>query len=212
MTLAVCVIDTRNHTQAACTLQHTLNVLSRCHAAHKAYWISDLPAPRSFSVHTEQIQISPIHRFPMDYNRVCLHLVPELIQEHHVLMIQCDGYAVHDASWTCEFLNYDYVGACWPSHWHTPHAVGNGGFSLRSRKLLQALKQLQVTASDRHEDYQICLDMRSQLEHLGCAWAPPQLADQFSIENNTQSEWYGKSFGFHGKFLMSLYGAPTCLG
>lgn len=207
MTLAVCIIDTIHHVQAARTMQHTLQVLDTCHAAHKAYWISDQPCPITFTVPTEQIQISPIQHFPIDYNRVCLNLLPDLIQEHHVLMIQCDGHAVNAHAWTPEFLHYDYVGACWPSHWHMPHSVGNGGFSLRSRKLLRAIKQLGMTASDRHEDYLICLDMRHELERMGCVWAPAQLADRFSIENHTQSEWLGKSFGFHGKFLIPTYGA-----
>ncbi len=206
MTLAVCIIDTRNHVQAARTLQHTLQVLDACHAAHKAYWISDQPCALALPVPLTQIQISPIQNFPIDYNRVCLNLLPDLIQEDHVLLIQCDGYAANASAWTPEFLQYDYVGACWPPHWYTPHAVGNGGFSLRSRKLLTAIKQLNIVASDRHEDYHICLDMRDALEQMGCVWAPAPLADQFSIENNTQSEWLGKSFGFHGKFLTSLYG------
>jgi hypothetical protein len=207
MTLAVCIIDTRHHEQAARTMQHTLKVLDMCHAAHKAYWISDQLCPVSFHVPLAQIQIPPIQHFPIDYNRVCLHLLPEVIQDDHVLLIQCDGYAVNAAAWTNEFLDYDYVGACWPAHWHTPHAVGNGGFSLRSRKLLNMIKHMGIQASDRHEDYHICLDHRHALEQSGCVWAPAALADQFSIENNTQSEWLGKSFGFHGKFLIPTYGA-----
>jgi len=207
MTLAVCIIDTRHHAQAARTLQHTLKVLDMCHAADKAYWISDRPVELSFNVSIEQIHISPIQNFPIDYNRVCINLLPDIIQEDHVIIIQCDGHAVNAHAWSPEFLTYDYVGACWPPHWHMPHAVGNGGFSLRSRKLLRAIKQLCISASDRHEDYLICLDERHALEQLGCVWAPAHIADQYSIENNTQSEWLGKSFGFHGKFLIPTYGA-----
>ena len=211
MTLAVCIMDTINHAQAAVTLAHTLRVLSECHPAHKAYWVSDQPSPQRFQVPTHETLISPIQQFPADYNMLCLKLLPELIQEDHCLIIQCDGYAVHAAAWTPEFLKYDYVGACWPSHWHMPHAVGNGGFSLRSRKLLQAIRHMQVPVTDRHEDYLLCLDLRPSLEHYyGCTWAPAELADQFSIENNVQSEWLGKSFGFHGKFLIPTYGTPTC--
>jgi hypothetical protein len=88
--------------------------------------------------------------------------------------------------------------------------VGNGGFSLRSRKLLSALRSLNVQATDHHEDYMICLNLREHLEaEYACVWAPDHVADQFSIENNMNSEWLGKSFGFHGKHLTSLYmGTP----
>lgn len=207
MSLAVCIIDTRHHAQAANTLLHTLHVLDHCHAAQKAYWISDQPLPVQLGIPTHEVLIPTIQRFPIDYNQLCIHLLPNLVQEDHCLIIQCDGYAVNASAWTNEFLDYDYVGACWPAHWCTPHAVGNGGFSLRSRKLLTMIKQLGIQATDRHEDYLICLDHRAALEQSGCVWAPVQLADQFSIENNTQSEWLGKSFGFHGKFLIPTYGA-----
>ena len=37
------------------------------------------------------------------------------------------------------FLNCDYVGAFWPHH--QEFCVGNGGFSLRSRKLICSLPE-----------------------------------------------------------------------
>jgi hypothetical protein len=210
MTLAVCIIDTRNHAQAAEAMQHTLNVLSACSPAHKVYWISDVPSPMQFSVPQDEILISPIQQFPLDYNRVCLQLLPQLIQEDHCLIIQTDGFAVNSQSWTPEFLMCDYVGACWPMSWNLSHTVGNGGFSLRSRKLLTALRSMNVQPTHHHEDYMICLDLRAHLEKLyACVWASDLLADQFSIENNIQSAWVGRSFGFHGKHLKSLYmGTP----
>lgn len=210
MTLAVCIMDTRDHAQAAHVMQHTIHVLSECHAAHKAYWISDVSSPVKFTVPQDEIQISPIQQFPLDYNRICLQLLPQLIQEDHCLIIQTDGHAVNASAWTSDFLNYDYIGACWPHTWNLPHAVGNGGFSLRSRKLLQALAHMNVPVTDHHEDYQICLNLRPHLMNsYACVWAPDALADQFSIENNMHSPWLGKSLGFHGKHLKSLYmGTP----
>ena len=206
MTLAVCIVDTRDHDLAAQITQRTLDVLQQCHPAQKVYWISDKPAPINFSVPCDVTQISPIQHFPLDYNRVCLHMIPALIQDDHCLIIQTDGYAVNHHAWTPQFLTYDYVGACWPMHWNLPHQVGNGGFSLRSRKLLQALKHMRVQATHHHEDFLISLDLRDQLcNQYGCVWAPELLADQFSIENHMQSVWLGKSFGFHGKHLKPIY-------
>ena len=210
MTLAVCICDTRDHGLAAQVTQQTLNTLDACYTAHKVYWISDKPAPRSFSVPHDEILISPIQQFPIDYNRICLQLLPQLITEDHCLIIQTDGFAVNAQAWSDKFLQYDYIGACWPQTWGLPHQVGNGGFSLRSRRLLHALKQMKLKPSDRHEDYLISLDLRTHLEHAyGCVWAPVNVADQFSIENHMQSEWLGKSLGFHGKHLKSLYVGNT---
>jgi hypothetical protein len=69
---------------------------------------------------------------------------------------------------------------------------------------------MNVQPTHHHEDYMICLDLRAHLEQLyACVWASDLLADQFSIENNIQSAWVGRSFGFHGKHLKSLYmGTP----
>lgn len=206
MSLCVCIIDTQSHSLAQKVVTNTLQVLSQCCPAQKVYWISDVNCEHGFMVPHEHIQISPIEQFPLDYNRVCLKFLPDLIQEDHCLIVQTDGFAVNAQSWNPEFLSFDYIGACWPESWNLPHRVGNGGFSLRSRKLLQSIKKLNVPVSDHHEDYQICLDLRSCLMHThGCVWAPESLAHQFSIENQTNSEWLGKSFGFHGKHLINLY-------
>ena len=45
------------------------------------------------------------------------------------------------AAWRPEFLDYDYIGAVWP-HVLDKYNVGNGGFSLRSKALLEACRAL----------------------------------------------------------------------
>ena len=55
-----------------------------------------------------------------------------------MLLIQWDGYVVNPEAWDPAFLGCDYLGAKW--YWHDDGMrVGNGGFSLRSRRLLDAL-------------------------------------------------------------------------
>jgi hypothetical protein len=89
-------------------------------------------------------------------------------------------------------MDYDYIGPVWPHHPQTP--VGNGGFSLRSVKLLQAIKHPGFIK--RHpEDYCICADNKDFLEkECDIQFAPPEVAEQFAIE---RSEWHD-AFGFHG--------------
>ena len=59
----------------------------------------------------------------------------------HVLLMQWDGFVFNPEAWRDEFLACDYLGAKW--FWGEPtRRVGNGGFSLRSRKLLAFLESL----------------------------------------------------------------------
>ena len=112
----------------------------------------------------------------------------------HVLIIQWDSFILHPELWTHDFLQYDYIGAVWPHHPDTP--VGNGGFSLRSVKLLEALESPAI--SRRHpEDFCICVDNKAHLENeFGIQFAPTNIAEQFSVE---RSDWH-PAFGFHGFF------------
>ena len=110
----------------------------------------------------------------------------------HVLVVQWDGYIVHPEVWTDDFLGYDYIGAPWSDR---AHAVGNGGFSLRSRKLVDALADPQINQL-HPEDYAICDFYHDLLvtQH-GIRFAPVSLASQFSCE---MIEPTGNTFGFHG--------------
>ena len=82
------------------------------------------------------------------------------------------------------------------------HAVGNGGFSLRSRTLLEALQDPQIVAS-HPEDTAICRTHREYLEREhGIAFAPATVADQFSFEH---VEPRGPSFGFHGQINITRF-------
>jgi Protein of unknown function (DUF5672) len=122
----------------------------------------------------------------------------------HVLVMQWDGYVLDAAQWDPRFLDHDYIGA--PLRGQPPErAVGNGGFSLRSRRLLQALQD--PSFAERHpEDLCICHDHRARLEHEhGIRFAPLDLASRFSYERVLPS---GATFGFHGVFNMHRVLAP----
>lgn len=116
----------------------------------------------------------------------------EHVDTSHVIFQQWDAM-VHDGSkWRDYFLNYDYIGAVWP--WRPPgDNVGNGGFSLRSRRLLEALQapHLQMNPFGPHgvqEDNYICLEWRKELEAQGIEYAAPNVANQFSIELAPEGE------------------------
>jgi len=138
------------------------------------------------------LRIEPLRSIDA-YSRFMIERLPALVRTAHVLIVQWDGFVIHPDRWRDDFLQYDYIGAPW--HYHEgPHRVGNGGFSLRSRRLLQALPPL-PDHFDEPEDRFICQTWRPQAEALGLKFAPPGLAAEFSIDFGDLD---GRPFGFHG--------------
>jgi hypothetical protein len=139
------------------------------------------------------VQAPPI-KTTKDYSDLLLTGLRQYILGKHVLIMQWDSFILHPELWTDDFLQYDYIGAVWPHHPDTP--VGNGGFSLRSVKLLEALESPAITK--RHpEDFCICVDNKATLENeFGIRFAPKNVAEQFAVE---RSDWH-PAFGFHGFF------------
>jgi hypothetical protein len=138
-----------------------------------------------------------------------LFVIKELsnyIDTDFVLLIQYDGFIVNPSAWMNEFQQYDYIGAKW---WGCTDGfcVGNGGFSLRSKHLLQVLSNEDISAHiealKKGEDYFICRVYRPFLEgSFDIKFATEAVADKFSYEC---SEVVGSPFGFHGLFNMWRY-------
>jgi len=161
--------------------------------------------PSSLGLDTaSQIRVIPIAKIESSeaYSRFMLESLADHITTSHCLIVQWDGHVIDAQRWQSEFLDYDYIGASWPQ-FDDGHDVGNGGFSLRSRRLLEAC---QTTGFQRHhpEDVAICRTNREVLEARGMQFAPVAVADQFSAERSGDA---GVSFGYHGVFLM-----PRVLG
>lgn len=125
--------------------------------------------------------------------------VPHHITTDHALCIQWDSWIIDPSAWQAAFLNYDYIGAPW---WHKDGLnVGNGGFSLRSKKLLDYVAKhhyLYPPPIARNEDDLLCRAYRGSLEHRGFTWAPEELAFQFAFERTRMKDV--KTFGYHGIF------------
>jgi hypothetical protein len=135
------------------------------------------------------------------YSRFVLKDLFHHIETDFVQVIQWDGYVTNAEGWSDEFLAFDYIGARW---WFAEEGrnVGNGGFSLRSRKLLRALQDSDIEARDP-EDKAICLENRDLLESRhGIRIAPGSIADRYSFEGDRRS---GKEFGFHRVFNLPYF-------
>ena len=123
------------------------------------------------------------------YSSFILNKLDDFIKTQFALIIQWDGFVWNPNAWTDKFLEYDYIGAPWVQH---NNLVGNGGFSLRSKKLLSLTKTLNY--SHEREDVSICQEHRDELFKRGIKFAPYEIAYRFSVEN----EPYTNQFGWHG--------------
>lgn len=132
-----------------------------------------------------------------DYSDFILHRLGDYVETSHALIVQWDGFVLNAERWDPRFLDCDYVGAPWPQ-FGDGHDVGNGGFSLRSRRLMDACQHPQFV-SGHPEDVAICRTNRNLLERQGIRFADRALAELFSFERGNPGE---PTFGFHGIFNM----------
>lgn len=149
-----------------------------------------------------------------DYMIFCRKEVWKHFNTSHMLMIQYDGFILNADAWTDEFLEYDYIGAPWDDS-----VVGNGGFTLRSKKLCELLSKIEdngeVTWIDERgrprtfgsaatcpDDAYLSRVHRKHLEDQGIKFAPLELAKKFSIERNRLQPKYTGQFGAHSKAII----------
>jgi len=132
------------------------------------------------------------------YSSFVLRNLVEFVRTSHVLIIQWDGFVLDPQRWTRDFLRVDYIGAQW-GWFNDGMTVGNGGFSLRSRKLLETTSRVFENKNIAvNEDLLICRENRRALEQkFNIVFALPEMADRFSYERIPPSS---PTFGFHGIF------------
>jgi Protein of unknown function (DUF5672) len=123
--------------------------------------------------------------------------VPRHIETSHVLIVQWDSGIIDPSLWSDAFLQYDYIGAPWG--WHgDAHEVGNGGFSLRSTRLMRFVdERRELFPFGNPEDDVLCRRYRPTLEKNGFCFAPQDVALRFSFE---RTGYMGRHFGYHGVF------------
>ena len=182
-TTLVCV-DCRNHELALCALRRSM---AQCRF-DRALLLSDrkIDAPG-----IDVVVIPPIASIA-DYSHFMVKSLADHVHTGFALVVQYDGYVLNGRRWEAAFQDYDYVGA----PWGRPSRVGNGGFSLRSRKLLRALRDPRIERDLVPEDIAICETYRGllQAEH-GIRFAPPEVAARFAFETLAPP---GPTLGFHG--------------
>ena len=173
--------------------------------------LSSMPPNKKYS-NIEYIPI-PVMNNIADYNRMIIENLHKYFQTSHCLLVQPDSFVVDSDLWKNEFLQFDYIGAPWSEKLQVnpslilnmkKNRVGNGGFSLRSRKLVESTAKINFESLNfpfKNEDIIICHYLYEQMIDNGIRFATPEIAAKFSMEN--ENHLYGqdvnKVFGFHGK-------------
>jgi hypothetical protein len=139
------------------------------------------------------------------------------ITDDFSINVQHDSTVIDPTMWSKDFLKYDYVGAPWPMSIiqasdmvagrieKIPNVVGNGGFSLRTRKFTE--ESVKLEWKHKNEDLNICVFNYEKMTDAGVKFCPPELAVKFSVEHPTPYKKFDRnilftygSFGFHGEF------------
>lgn len=171
-------------------------------------------------------KIQPLNYF--EYTIFVLYSLYQFIDTEYALIVQEDGWVLNGRNWRKNFFDYDYLGA--PIHlarvkhqdrieyldgFQWTQMIGragieiqfvqNGGFSLRSKKFLEAFTKFKLPyelptpniyvdelgvgrfdwgrAAPQNEDVYCCIDKRVELENLGIRFAPLDVCKYFSYEH-----------------------------
>lgn len=137
------------------------------------------------------------------YSTFMIHCLYYFIETDFCLVVQDDGWVLDGNNWKEDYYNYDYIGGITHAglvgnelylgfNWvdkKDPIVVQNGGFSLRSKRFLEAPNKhgiAQIHSSAVHvwnEDVQLSCLRKELFESLGYKIAPKEVSKEFAIEH-----------------------------
>jgi hypothetical protein len=134
------------------------------------------------------------------YSNFIVRNLHSYIKTEQVLIIQWDGFVLNPEAWSDSWKVYDFMGA--------PKRGGmlNGGFSLRSKRLLEAAARFNSTENAHPEDAWFTYKHRPVFQSsMGMRFAEEPIARGFAHEARDwdRDEWRATSipwdleFGFH---------------
>lgn len=141
-----------------------------------------------------------------EYSKFIIYDLDDYIKTEFALVVQPDGVVINPDSWTDRFLDFDYIGAPWPDGMFIDDKgenirVGNGGFSLRSKKLLSFFNENDIPWSQYrgsyNEDGFISMANLDLLREKNIKFPNPSLAYLFSREIECPDLGEINPFGFH---------------
>lgn len=144
----------------------------------------------------------------MDFNHYVFKELYKHVDTSHCLMVQFHAWVINPDLWDDNWLNFSYLGAPWPIKEGSYIAnngervrVGNGGFSLRSKRIMEIPSQLgwelRQEQSYFNEDGNLCAYWRKELLEMGIVYGTLEEACRFSFENLIPENRGMRTFGFH---------------
>jgi hypothetical protein len=139
----------------------------------------------------------------MMYSVFIMHSLYAYIRTDYCLIVQDDSWVLNGNNFKPEYYDYDYIGGIchagmqggrlWlQGSWVNrpdPILVQNGGFSLRSRRFLEAPNRYGIVHNHAHdihlwnEDVQLSCLKKHVFEAVGMRYAPDEVAKTFSLES-----------------------------
>lgn len=146
-------------------------------------------------------EIKMIDEIPHDkFGDEIFKIYAESFDTEYVINFHCDGFIQNPKAWSNSYLDYDYIGA--PIYYGGKIFCGNGGFSLRSKKICQRAYELFIDNKNylrnHNEDVVISYFLRNQLENEGFRIPSLDVASRFSTEHHSEDRFnFESSFGMH---------------
>ena len=139
----------------------------------------------------------------LGYSLFMMHSLYAFIETDYCLVVQDDGWVLNGKNFKPEYYDYDYIGApshcafgdghlylkfAWTQATEPVKVVQNGGFSLRSRRFLEACNKhgiVHLNSNEIHgwnEDAQLSAILKPVLQSYGYKYCPDDIAKHFSME------------------------------
>lgn len=209
--ITICCIDTKNKIEALIAFDRSIKNISFKKYLFFTDSLDNIKIDKFENLSKVNLEIIniPTINSRSEYSKFCLVDLNKYISTDFLLTIQHDGYIINSSCWKEDFFNFDYIGAPWPNK-EFKNRVGNGGFSLRSKKFLETcyfiFKEypnipIKYNHPDYlHEDFLACNVYYEEMIEMGIKFADVETASTFSIEHPIP-EMKQKTFGFHGNFM-----------
>lgn len=127
-TVTLLMVDCVNAVQAA-------NVLNHCKSLCD---FGDVKFLTSADIEHKNLVKIPALTSLVSYSIFMLSKCHEYINTPNVLTVQCDGWILNPQSFNTQWLDLDYIGGLYMQE----DKVGSGGFSLRSKKIMQNVSKI----------------------------------------------------------------------
>ena len=160
----------------------------------------------SLSTDYSHIKIPALNSL-VEYSIWMLTKCYKYIDTDYVLIIQRDGWILNPDTWENDWLKYDYIAPLFNQY----DIVGSGGFSIRSKRLMQGVARLtphwNYTTENANEIQNLLgfyedgvISFNEELK-AKYNYAPVDVANKFAQGGNPNMDNYCKRpFGFHGSY------------